>query len=326
MCALISKINHSTTYLPFGADAPWLAPLAGYSDLAFRIFCRRLGAACCTTEMISAKGLIYQSKGTFPLLKTTPEDSPLIVQLFGADPEFLAQSVRLLVQAGYEWFDLNLGCSVPKVIRQNAGAGLLKDPQTLLTCAKAMINEAAQGHVGFKLRLGFDAEHELPDLPLELEDLGAGWITLHPRYAKQYFKGSADHSKLAALAKRLQIPLVGSGDLLTAQNGLDCLKSSNVSTVMYARGALRNPLIFWEHRNLLQGLPIDANKPSLKELMMGYLDLVNEIYTERDQTKRMRGILAAFVHGEHNAKEIRIMLASAQNMPELYDIINNYVS
>ena len=325
MCALIAKIDHTTNSLPFEPTAPWLAPLAGYSDLAFRLLCRRLGAGACTTEMISAKGLIYESKGTFPLLRTTKDDSPLIVQLFGAEPEFLVQSMQLLIEAGYEWFDLNIGCSVPKVMRQNAGAGLFKDPNALLACAKAMIKTAKPGHVGFKLRLGLDPNHEWRDLPLILEDFGAGWITLHPRYAKQYFKGVADHAKLARLAERLSIPLVGSGDLLTAELGLDCLKSCHLATVMYARGALRNPAIFLEHINLATDLPLKTKRPTLKEIMRTYLDLVNEIYTERDQTRRMRGILAAFVHGEHNAKEIRTRLAHAETMPELYAILEDYV-
>ena len=323
MCLKIAKITPSGLPLPFKANTPWLAPLAGYSDLAFRLFCRSLGAACCCTEMISAKGLMYESKGTFPLLKTTPQDTPLVVQLFGAEPEFLAQSVEFLVNAGYEWFDLNLGCSVPKVMRQNAGAGLLKDVDTLLACAKAMIDAAPKNHVGFKLRLGLDQDHELTDLPLRLEDLGAGWLTLHPRYAKQFFKGTADHTKLAPLASRLQIPLIASGDLFTAQIGLNCLKSTQASTVMYARGALRNPLIFWEHQTLMGQDNHSTPKLSLKKLLARYLDIVNQVYPARDQTKRMRGILSAFVHGMHNAKELRISLTQAEQMSELYEIVEN---
>ena len=111
--------------LPIGPQYPWLAPLAGYSDLPFRLLCREYGAAVCVTEMVSAKGLVYESPGTNELLMTLPEDQPLVVQLFGAEAYFLGRAVELLRQAGYGWFDLNMGCSVSKVLRQGAGAAML---------------------------------------------------------------------------------------------------------------------------------------------------------------------------------------------------------
>ena len=113
--------------LPIGPQYPWLAPLAGYSDLPFRLLCREYGAAVCVTEMVSAKGLVYESPGTNELLMTLPEDQPLVVQLFGAEAFFLGRAVELLRQAGYGWFDLNMGCSVSKVLRQGAGAAMLGD-------------------------------------------------------------------------------------------------------------------------------------------------------------------------------------------------------
>ena len=143
--------------LPFGPDKPWLAPLAGYSDLPFRLLCREYGAAVCVTEMVSAKGLVYQSPGTNDLLASLPEDQPLVVQLFGAEADFLRRAVALLREAGYGWFDLNMGCSVPKVLRQGAGAAMLGDVENSLVVAKAMLEEAGTGRVGFKLRLGLDA-------------------------------------------------------------------------------------------------------------------------------------------------------------------------
>ncbi|MBQ9537411.1 MAG: tRNA-dihydrouridine synthase family protein [Desulfovibrionaceae bacterium] len=318
----ITYTQHNTSALPFTKDAPWLAPMAGYSDLAFRLLARSYGAACCCTEMISAKGLIYQSKGTWPLLKTTPSDTPLIVQLFGAEPEFLAASVSLLREKGYSYFDLNVGCSVPKVMRQNAGAALLSNPQVLLDCASAMIKSAEPGHVGFKLRLGLDAQHPCPDIALSLEDLGAGWITLHPRYAKQYFKGTADLTKLTSLAKRIRIPLVASGDLFTAEQGVQCLSITNCNTVMYARGALRNPQIFQEHKALLNATPLPEK--NLRELLCQYLHFVELAYPDRDQTKRMRGILAALVHGEPRAKEIRRALCQVEEWSKLYTLIDQF--
>ncbi len=175
--AVLPRCPANPASLAFGPDRPWLAPLAGYSDLPFRLLCREYGAAVCVTEMVSAKGLVYHSPGTGELLASLPEDQPLVVQLFGAEADFLRRAVAMLREAGYGWFDLNMGCSVPKVLRQGAGAAMLGDMKNSLAVARAMLEEAGPGRVGFKLRLGLDdARPVLPDLALRLEDLGAGWL------------------------------------------------------------------------------------------------------------------------------------------------------
>ena len=178
--------------LPFDREHPWLAPLAGYSDLPFRLLCRQYGAAVCVTEMVSAKGLVYRSPGTGELLQSLPEDQPLVVQLFGAEASFLQRAVEMLRDVGYGWFDLNMGCSVAKVLKQGAGAAMLGDVPNALEVARAMLQAAGPGRVGFKIRLGLDSQrHVWRDLSLRLQDLGAGWITLHPRTARQGFGGEA---------------------------------------------------------------------------------------------------------------------------------------
>ncbi|MBQ7606959.1 MAG: tRNA-dihydrouridine synthase family protein [Desulfovibrionaceae bacterium] len=293
--------------LPFSADTPWLAPLAGYSDLPFRILCRENGAACCTTEMVSAKGLFYKSPGTWPLLQTVAGDAPLIVQLFGSEACYLKYAVVELRKKGFEYFDLNIGCSVPKVMRQGAGAGMLRDPENILVCAKAMLDEAGLGKVGFKLRTGIDSGHSvIPDLPLRLQELGAGWITLHPRFANQSFRGEADWSLLKSLAEKLSIPLVGSGDLLTAALGVRCIQETGVATVMYARGALAKPSIFLDHKRLVRGEPVyEMTSGELKALLLRHLRLAREWTRGKNPEKRIRGLLAAHVHSLPNAKNLR---------------------
>lgn len=267
------------TFLPLAPDAPWLAPLAGYSDLPFRLLCREYGAAVCETEMISAKGLAYRSPGTGELLASLPADQPLVVQLFGADAALMGAAVSRLRALGYRWFDCNMGCSVPKVMRQGAGAALLGDSVAALAVARAMVAAARADEpcplsppvaatptlpdgtgagisgvagVGFKLRLGLDtARPALPDLALRLEDLGAAWLTVHPRTARQGFGGHADWDCLARLRGRLSIPLIASGDLFSAEDGLRCLAATGVNAVMYARGAMHDPAIFTAHRALM---------------------------------------------------------------------------
>jgi tRNA-dihydrouridine synthase B len=241
--------------LPIGPDAPWLAPLAGFSDLPFRLLCREQGAAVACTEMISAKGLVYGMRrkgrteewpcaGTGDLLATTDKDLPLVVQLFGAEPEFLAEAASMLRARGFLWFDLNMGCSVPKVTKTGAGSALLREPARALAAASALFRSAGSGKAGCKIRLGWDAASPVYlDLAKALEDAGAAWITLHPRYAGQGFSGRADSSAWEKLVRAVRIPVLASGDLFRAEDALDCLRTG-VSGVMFARGAMANPAIF----------------------------------------------------------------------------------
>jgi len=252
--------------LPICPESPWLAPLAGWSDLPFRVLCRELGAAVCCTEMVSAKGLVYGGRNTEDLLATTPAsgerledgsfvtDHPLVVQIFGAEAEFMEQAVHILRHRGFAWFDVNMGCSVPKVTKTGAGAAMLRDVPNALRVAEAVIRAAGPGCIGFKLRLGWDASHEVyRELARELASMGAGWVTLHPRHAVQGFAGVPRFEAIGELASELSVPVIASGDLFTAADGVRVLRETGCASVMYARGALKNPAIFTRHRELLRG-------------------------------------------------------------------------
>ena len=255
--------------LPITPDAPWLAPLAGWSDLAFRLLCKEHGAAVCCTEMVSAKGLLYHSPGTRDLLHTTAQDAPLVVQLFGAEPEVFTQVMPPLLEQGFAWFDVNMGCAVPKVTRTGSGAALLKDVPRAVDVVRAMVAVAGPGRVGCKLRLGWDAASIVyEDLALRLQDAGAAWISLHPRTARQGFGGNADWQHIARLVELLDVPVVASGDVLTAQDGLRCLSETGAAGVMYARGALHHPGIFEDHVRLLAGqAPLLPDAARLRALL-----------------------------------------------------------
>ncbi|MBR3880758.1 MAG: tRNA-dihydrouridine synthase family protein [Mailhella sp.] len=255
----------SMNQLPIRPDAPWLAPLAGWSDLPFRILCREQGAAVCCTEMVSAKGLVYGGRNTEDLLAATPlegerlddgslvTDHPVVVQIFGAEAEFMEQAVHILKHRGFQWFDVNMGCSVPKVTKTGAGAAMLRDVPNALRVAEAVIKAAGPGRMGFKLRLGWDASSEVyRELARELAALGAAWITLHPRHAVQGFAGTPRFSAIGELASELPVPVIASGDLFTAADGVRVLRETDCASVMYARGALKDPAIFAKHLELLR--------------------------------------------------------------------------
>lgn len=315
----------------FGPDKPWLAPLAGYSDLPFRLLCREYGAATCETEMISAKGLFYQTPGTTRLLATDPADFPLVPQLFGAEPDMLAHAVRLLLKAGHGWFDLNMGCSVRKVMRQNAGAALLADPDLSLAIAKAMIQEirhaGVAGGVGFKLRLGVDPSRSaLPDLALRLEDAGAAWLTIHPRFASQGFQGRPRWEAVADLAPRLAIPLLASGDLFEARDGVNILGETGCAGVMYARGALRDPAIFAAHKAILASAEPQKQTPAqLRQMIERHVFLARQYGGVKKPFVKMRSLIPRYARHSPGVGELRQKLCACESWEDLDAALDSFM-
>jgi tRNA-dihydrouridine synthase B len=326
--------------LAVAPDAPWLAPLAGFSDLPFRLLCRRNGAAVACTEMISAKGLVYglrqkkgRDTGTEDLLLTTPEDKPLVVQLFGEDPDFVAEAATELKGRGYAWFDLNMGCSVPKVTKTGAGAALLREPARALAVGRALFRAAGAGRAGCKLRLGWDASSEVHlDLAKALEDAGAAWITLHPRYARQGFGGSPDFAALEKLAGRVGIPVIASGDLFRPEDGVKRLEYG-VRAVMFARGALANPAVFRQYRSLLaDGTSPETLLPEeLAALIREHAALARDLTPERPghgglapALLKMRTVVPRYVRHLPGVRHLRARLARCESWEALEDMMREF--
>jgi len=317
-----------TAPLMFTPREPWLAPLAGYSDLAFRLLCRENGAAVCCTEMISAKGLIHKSPGTAELLRTHPLDAPLVVQLFGDDPDSVARAMEILLSMGFSYFDLNMGCPVPKVTRGGGGAALLRAIPKALAVAGAMFALAEPGHVGCKLRLGWENKDETwRVLAPALADAGAGWLTLHPRSARQGFAGRANWDVFAELAALLSIPLIASGDLMNAEDGVRCLATGGARCVMYARGALRDPAIFNAHKALLAGR--EALVPSPQELrrrIERHAELARA-YGRREgkgALLQMRSLVPRYLHHLPGVRLLRQALCTCKNWEQFEDSLEDF--
>ncbi len=305
--------------LPFAPDRPWLAPLAGYSDLPFRMLCRQYGCAGAFTEMISAKGLVYENTGTNRLLATCPKDKPLVVQLFGSEPDTYPPIMNTLIEQGFTHFDLNSGCPVKKVLKSGSGSALLTHPKKLVRIVREMVNTAGAGNVGVKIRLGFNMNEDIfIDLSKELEQEGVGWITLHPRYAKQMFMGKADWSKLAELRKAVAVPIIGSGDLFTALDAVRCLDETGIQCVMFARGALYNPSIFEDFAILSRGgqpEPLDGEK--LSRMVGEHIRLTRELDGCRRSFRKIRSIIPRYAKGLENIRALRSRLAECSDWDEL---------
>lgn len=319
------------TTLPIRPESPWLAPLAGWSDLPFRLLCRERGAAVCCTEMVSAKGLVYGGRNTEELLDTRPEDAPLVVQIFGSEAPFMERAVHMLRERGFEWFDVNMGCSVPKVNKTGSGSALLRTPELALDVAEAVVRAAGPGRAGFKLRL--DWERPAPgrrpichELARRLAGLGAGWITLHPRYARQGFSGEADYAALAEMAEELPLPLIASGDLFSAADGVRVLREYGAAAVMYARGAMSDPAIFARHHALLDDRPLPpADRADLAALIRRHAELAREL-APRTALLKMRTFVPRYLKHLDGARSLRQRLIQCTDWTGLDDIINAIAS
>ncbi|MBT8764411.1 tRNA-dihydrouridine synthase family protein [Desulfohalobiaceae bacterium Ax17] len=319
--------QNSTTILsnlPIRPSTPWLAPLAGFSDLPFRLLCREFGCQVACTEMVSAKGLLYRSQGTIEILRTCPQDNPLVVQLYGSEPDTLARATENLLEQGFKYFDLNCGCSVKKVVKTGSGAALLKAPDLLVSIVKEMVKLAAPGCVGVKLRLGWSKNEPVYiDLARRLEAIGVGWITLHPRFAKQGFSGQADWLALKKLKASVKIPIIGSGDLFTAHDGLDCLELTRIDGIMFARGALYDPSIFLRYTCLIEkqkAPPKDGH--FLAAMILKMARLYQKIDSSPRALLKMRTLVPKMIRDLPGARFLRNELTHCSSWSHLEEILN----
>jgi tRNA-dihydrouridine synthase B len=306
-------------------EHPWLAPMAGHTDLPFRLLCREHGCSVACTEMVSAKGLLYHSPETFRILETHPDDQPLVVQLFGREKSVVKDALQLLIDMGYVFFDLNAGCPVKKVVKSGAGAALLQDPKVLFELIEIMVTLAGPGRVGVKLRSGWQAgQRGVSALGPELERLGVAWITLHPRTKVQGFSGCAKWSDLRELKEAVTVPVIGSGDLLTVDDAVRCLKTTGIDGIMFARGALKQPMIFKEfQRCWAQGISLTTNptRAQLMSVMQRHVQLALELGLGGKTFFRVRASLARYVRGIEEAKELRRKIMDCNSWKEIESLI-----
>ena len=229
-----------------------LAPMAGITDLPVRLLARRYGAALCFTEMISVNGLVREGQRTFDLLRSVPADRPLAVQIFGDDPELLADGAALVASRG-DLIDINMGCPVRKVVGSGAGSALLRDPLRVAAIIRA-VRRRVQLPLTVKIRSGWQAgEENYLAIARIAEAEGCDAVTLYPRTRSQMFSGRAAWEQIAQVAARLSIPVIGSGDLFTPGDVAAMFAETGCAGVMLARGAMGNPWLFRDSCRLLAG-------------------------------------------------------------------------
>ena len=234
-----------------------LAPMASVADTAYRTLCAEHGACMTTGELVSAKGLCYGSKGSAELCRITAAERPMGLQLFGSEPDFIAEAVRMLLDFQPDWIDLNMGCPVPKVVNQGAGSALIKTPELAEECLKAAVR-SAEGKVAVtvKMRIGWDAQSiNAVDFAERMEAAGAEAIAVHARTRTQFYSGNADWSQIAAVKQAVHVPVIGNGDITSGADAVRMYRETGCDLVMVGRASYGNPWIFEEIIHALDGSP-----------------------------------------------------------------------
>lgn len=304
-----------------------LAPMAGVTDLPFRILCREQGCGLFYTEMVSAKAMYYKNKNTVELLQTMPEEHPLAVQLFGSEPELMAEMGLRLSEGPFDIIDVNMGCPVPKVVNNGEGSALMKDPALAHAILSTMVKKIPKP-VTVKFRIGFDDTHKnAVEFAKMAEDAGVAAIAVHGRTRAQYYAGKADWDMIRQVKEAVRIPVLGNGDIFTAQDGLRMMAETGCDGVLAARGAKGNPWLFRELRAALSGeaAPERPSKEEIRQMILRHAALSVEWKGEYVTVREMRKHVAWYTAGLSGASVLRGRVNEAGSMEELIALIDTYL-
>lgn len=298
-----------------------LAPLAGITNLPFRLLCRREGAALAFTEMVSVNGLVREGAKTLALLKSCPEDRPLGIQLFGDTPEQLAEAARMVEGYG-ELLDINMGCPVRKVVGTGAGSALLREPLKIAAIIRA-VRAVTSMPLTVKIRSGW---HCGDDTFIEIgriaEAEGCDAITLHPRSRSRMFAGQADWDQIRELKQQLSIPVIGSGDLFTPRDCLGMLAETGCDGVMVARGSLGAPWIFRQVLELEQsGVATPVTNRERADTIRRHLELYACELGENVAAREMKKHIGWYARGFAGAADIRREANAARGAADIYTLL-----
>ncbi len=302
-----------------------LAPMAGVTDLPFRVLCREQGCGLLYTEMVSAKAILYNNKNTEALLEVEPEENPISLQLFGSDPQIMADMAKRLEERPFDIFDVNMGCPVPKIVNNGEGSALMKNPLLVGQIVEAMA-KAVKKPVTVKIRKGFNDDMvNAPEIAHIVEESGGAAVAVHGRTREQFYSGKADWDIIRQVVERVHIPVIGNGDVNSAEDVLAMEEQTGCAGVMIGRGARGNPWIFSRINEYRRTglLPPRPNVEEIKAMIKKHAALQLKYKGEYIGVREMRKHVAWYTSGLKNSSALRNAVNMAESMDELMKLLDD---
>ena len=300
-----------------------LGPMAGVTDLPFRLLCREQGAGLLCMEMISAKGILYNNKNTESLLQIHQDEMPVSLQLFGSDPKIVSEMAKRIEERPFSILDINMGCPVPKIVNNGEGSALMKNPKLAGEIIRKTV-KAINKPVTVKIRKGFDDDHvNAVEMAKIAEDAGAAAVAVHGRTREQFYSGKADWDIIRQVKEAVSIPVIGNGDLLTAEDVIAMEEQTGCDGFMIARGAQGNPWIFKQILHYFETgehLP----KPSIEEvtqMILRHARMMLEFKGEYIGIREIRKHAAWYTAGYPNSARLRVAINNVESFEALEELL-----
>lgn len=302
-----------------------LAPMAGVTDLPFRLLCSRQGVGLCCMEMVSAKAILYKNKNTESLLEIHKDEGPVSLQLFGSDPKILSEMAKKIEERPFSVLDINMGCPVPKVVNNGEGSALMKNPKLVEEIVSSVV-KAVQKPVTVKIRKGFDEEHvNAVEIAKIAEAAGAAAVAVHGRTREQYYAGEADWEIIAKVKEALTIPVIGNGDVTDGQSAERLLTQTGCDGVMIGRAARGNPWIFSQVAAYLEDGTV-LPKPDIEEVKKTILEHARlQLETKGEYTgiREMRKHVSWYTTGYPNSARLRQVVNLTESFEGLCALVES---
>ena len=304
-----------------------LAPMAGVTDLPFRVLCREQGAGCVVTEMVSAKAVLYNNKNTRELLQIDPAERPAAVQLFGSEPDIMAEIAARLEEGPYDYIDVNMGCPVPKIVNNGEGSALMKNPERAKEVLTAMV-KAVKKPVTVKFRKGFnDLSVNAVEFAKMAESCGVAAVAVHGRTREQYYSGKADWDIIRQVKEAVRIPVIGNGDIFTPEAAGRMLKETGCDGIMVARGAKGNPWLFGRINHYLdtgEVLP-GPSMAEIKAMILRHGRMLVQFKGEGVAMREMRGHMAWYTKGVPHSATLRNEINQVETLEGFVELLDRKI-